>query len=278
MSKLKTTTNPVDVAYFRFGIIAPVIQGTYSDASESAYYRRVTATPFILPDGSSCQYSPDTLQRWTSKYRNSGMDGLMPKNRKDKGKSRTIDETAEVEIERFLLEFPHANGVGIHDHLVRDGFIDTSVSVRAVQRFLQKRDMHKPREVILKERHAFEMDMFGKLWQADTAFLPSITLEGESKSRRTCVVMIIDDHSRMIVGGEIFFHDNALNFQKVLKDAIEAFGIPDKLVSDNGGPYRNSQLSFILGNVGIRESHPAVRDAAAKGKVLCEGFYYPHLF
>ena len=36
---------------------------------------------------------------------------------------------------------------------------------------------------------------------------------------------------------------------------------------DNGGPYRNEQLSFILGSLGIAESHAPVRDGASKGKV-----------
>ena len=79
--------------------------------------------------------------------------------------------------------------------------------------------------------------------------------------------MIIDDHSRMIVGGGIFFNDNALNYQKVLKDAIASYGIPDKILMDNGGPYRNGQLKFILGNLAIHESHARVRDGASKGKV-----------
>ena len=36
---------------------------------------------------------------------------------------------------------------------------------------------------------------------------------------------------------------------------------------DNGGSYRNGQLSFILGSLGIAESHTPVRDGASKGKV-----------
>ena len=44
--------------------------------------------------------------------------------------------------------------------------------------------------------------------------------------------MIIDDHSRMIVGGGIFFNDNAMNFLAVLKRAVIAYGIPDVLYMD----------------------------------------------
>lgn len=266
MSEPNTIVSPVDTAYFRFATIAPVIQGTFSDASEAAYYRRVTTEALTLPDGRKRKYSPDTLEKWTSLYRKNGMDGLMPKARKDKGKSRSIDDEAATEIERYLETYPFASGVAIHAHLIENGFLPAVVSVRAVQRFLKEKDMHHPRETILRERRAFEMERFGQMWQADTAYLPNI-IGKDGKSRRTYVIMIIDDHSRMIVGGEIFYHDNALNYQKVLKDAIAAHGIPDKLLMDNGGPYRNGQLKFILGNLGIKEKHARVRDGATKGKV-----------
>ena len=266
MSNSKTNPTPMETACFRFGMIAPVIQGTYSDASEAAYYRRITLDPVTLPDGRTFRYSPDTLERWASLYRKNGMDGLLPKARRDKGTSRALDAEATEEVIRLFSEFPGINGVAVHGLLVKNGFIPATVSVRAVQRLIRELNLKKPREGAFRERRAFEMSRFGQLWQCDTAFLPYITDEA-GRSRRTYVIMIIDDHSRLIVGGEIFYNDNTLNYQKVLKDAITAFGIPDRIYVDNGSPYRNEQLSFILGSLGIAESHTPVRDGASKGKV-----------
>jgi len=79
--------------------------------------------------------------------------------------------------------------------------------------------------------------------------------------------MIIDDHSRMIVGGEIFYNDNALNFQRVLKRAVETYGIPDKLYLDNGSPYSNGQLTLICDSISTLCLHTPIRDGASKGKV-----------
>ena len=79
--------------------------------------------------------------------------------------------------------------------------------------------------------------------------------------------MIIDDHSRLLVGGELFYSDNACNFQKVLKDAIATYGIPDKLYVNNGCSYSNEQLSMICVSLGILLLHTKVRDGASKGKV-----------
>jgi hypothetical protein len=79
--------------------------------------------------------------------------------------------------------------------------------------------------------------------------------------------MIIDDHSRLLVGGELFYSDNAANFQKVLKNAVATYGIPDKLYVDNGCSYSNEQLSMICVALGILLLHTKVRDGASKGKV-----------
>lgn len=81
------------------------------------------------------------------------------------------------------------------------------------------------------------------------------------------MIMIIDDHSRMIVGGQIFYNDNAYNYQKVLRQAIATYGLPDKLYLDNGSTYSNRQLTHILNSLGIVEIHTPVRDGAAKGNV-----------
>lgn len=262
---MKKTVEPLKMAHFRFALIAPVIQGLFPDASEAAYYRRVTEEPIIRPDGTPYKYSPDTLERWTGLYRKHGMDGLISGTRKDKGVSRKLTSDAIDEIYRLREKFPRINGVMIHQMLIHGGFLDATVSVRAVQRFLKENDLKSARNPQIRDRKAYEMPEFGCMWQADTAYLPYITENG--RSRRTYLIMIIDDHSRLIVGGEIFYNDNAYNYQKVLKQAIATYGLPDKLYMDHGGSFENDQLTLILDSLGIVESHAPVRDGAAKGKV-----------
>ena len=66
MTKRKSTISPFEEAHFRFGLIAPVIQNVYPDASARAYYRRVTEKPILCPDGIAREYKPVTLEKWTS--------------------------------------------------------------------------------------------------------------------------------------------------------------------------------------------------------------------
>ena len=266
MSKdTEKTKHDAEVAQFRFALIAPVIQGLYPDASATAYYKRVTASPLTLPDGSTVTYSYKTLEKWKSQYTIGGLDALMPNTRSDKGISRALNEDAIAEIYRIKEEHPRMNATQIYEHLVREAFIPSTVSVDSVQRFIRHNDLKSARDPNLRDRRAYEEDKFGKIWQADTCYLPYITEDG--RSRRVYCIMIIDDHSRLLVGGELFYSDNSCNFQKVLKDAVATYGIPDKLYVDNGCSYSNEQLSMICVSLGSLLLHTKIRDGASKGEV-----------
>ncbi|MCC8029199.1 MAG: DDE-type integrase/transposase/recombinase [Lachnospiraceae bacterium] len=276
MNDTDYTRKAAEIARFRFAIIAPVVQGLFPDASQTAYFKRVTEHPLVLPDGSSVKYSYKTPEKWAYLYRKGGLEALMPTERSDKGTSRVLSDEAIAEIYRIKEDLPRINATQIHRKLVQDCFIPSSVSVDAVQRFIRHNDLKSARNPNVRDRKAFEEDAFGKMWQADTCYLPHITEDG--KSRRVYCVMIIDDHSRLLVGGGLFYNDNAYNFQKVLKEAIATHGIPHKLMVDNGSPYSNEQLSMICVALGVVLIHTRVRDGASKGKSLYDGFFYPHLF
>ena len=262
---IETTKKDAEIAQFRFALIAPVIQGLYPDASATAYYKRITENPLTLPDGSVVSYSYKTLEKWKSMYSIGGLDALMPNVRSDKGTSRALSDEAIEEIFQLVKDFPHMNATQIHKYLIKHSFIRDDVSVDTVQRFIRFHDLKSARNPNLRDRKAYEEDEFGKIWQADTCYLPYITEEG--KRKRVYCIMIIDDHSRLLVGGELFYNDNACNFQKVLKDAIATYGIPDKIYVDNGCSYSNEQLSMICVSIGTVLLHTKIRDGASKGKV-----------
>lgn len=257
-----------ELAYFKFALIAPVIQGTYPDTSVAAYCRRVTGQPIARPDGALFQYKPATLERWATLYKAGGMEALMPKERSDKGSPIALSDECVLEIHRIKEKYPKLNAVQIHIRLVQEGLLPASVSARTIQRYIKANGL-KAAVVSgpLKDRKAFEEPFFGAMWQADTCYFPYIP-DGSGKRKRTYLIMLVDDHSRMIVGAQLFFEDNAYNFQKVLKDAVATFGIPNKIYCDHGPSYENSQISLICGSIGAVLIHAPIRDGAAKGK--CE--------
>ncbi len=265
MASEKRAASPTQIAQFRFALIAPVIQGLFPDASRTAYYRRVTEKPLRFPDGTERALSYKTLEKWVSDYQRFGFDALIPRIRSDKGQSRALSDTAVEEICRLKQQFPRLNATQIHASLIQNGFIASRVSVCAVQRFIKRHGLNSALNPAMKDRKAFEEDAFGKLWQTDTCYFPHIVIEG--KARRVYAICIIDDHSRLIVGGGLFLNDSAANFQTVFQSATASYGIPAKLYTDNGAPYANEQLALICGQLGTVLLHAKVRDGASKGKI-----------
>ena len=265
MNTTTTSSKAMEVAQFRFALIAPVIQGLFQDASRTAYYKRVTEKPLTLPDGTVREISYKTVEKWVSEYQRGGFDALIPSERSDKGASRALPDTAVEEIYRLKKEFPRLNATQIYAKLIQDGFIPATVSVCAVQRFIKHNDLKYARDPNIRDRKAFEEDSFGKMWQTDTCHFPHITENGVS--RRVYAICIIDDHSRLIVGGELFYNDSAANFQSVFRKAVATYTVPIKLYTDNGAPYANEQLSLICGSIGTVLIHAKPRDGAAKAKI-----------
>jgi transposase InsO family protein len=251
-------------AHFKFALIAPVVQGIYPDASKAAYYKRVCENPIMTPDGKERTFKPKTVEGWERMYREGGMDALVRSQRKDKGQTRILSDECIHEIYRLKEKFPKLNATQIHRSLLRDGFILPNASVRSVQRFIKEWNL-KNAGTTAKGRLAFETGYFGAMWQADSCYFPYI--EENGKKRRTYLVMVIDDCTRMIVGANIYYEDNSFNFQKTLKAAVATYGIPHKVYVDHGSPYHNNQIALICGSIGTLLLHAPVRDGAAKGKI-----------
>jgi hypothetical protein len=269
MSNQEISNNEIaraaEISQFRFALIAPVIQDLYPDKSRTQYYKRITEKPLTQPDGKVVVYNHKTLEKWVSLYNRGGIDALMPKTRSDKGTTRVLSDEAVSRIFQLRKDFPRLNATQIYLQLIRDGYVPATVSVCAVQRFIRRNDLKSARDPNMRDRKAFEEDAFGRMWQADTCYLPHISEDG--KLRRVYAILIIDDHSRMVVGGELFYNDNAPNFQKVFKDAVSTYGVPTKLYVDNGCSYSNEQLSLICGSLGTVLIHTRVRDGASKAYV-----------
>lgn len=256
----------IEMAYFRFSLIAPVIQDTFTDATKAAYYRRVTGNAFSLPNGKTIVYKQKTLEKWEACYRKKGMDGLMPHERSDSGKTRALDENAIAEIHELKEKFPRINATLIYTKLIEDGAIkQQQVSLSSIQRFIKQNNLKSAVNLNQKDRKAFEEEYPCGMFQADTSYTSYIKENG--KSRRTYLIQLVDDHSRMIVGSRFFYEENAYNFQQVLKEAISRFGLCKKLYLDNGSTYANSQLTLICGSLGIVKLHTPVRDGASKAKI-----------
>lgn len=256
-----------EMAMVKFSLIAPTINNTYPQVSKRAYYADVSQRPVALPDGSVRFFNANTLATWESRYRRFGFEGLLPKQRSDSGSVRKLTEEQKETIADIKAKFPKMNCVEIRNKLVSCGVLDADgASLSTIQRYVRAHFAKGAQNANCKDRKAFEEEFSNGMWQADTLYGPYVSA-GNKHTQRSFLQMIIDDKSRMIVGGRFWTADNAVNFQNTLKEAVGTYGIPDKLYVDNGAPYRNDALAGICGRIGCVLIHTPVRDGASKGKV-----------
>lgn len=262
----KELNNSIAIASMRLAAIQPAFNNTYPDMTKAAYYARIAQKPFKFPDGREVLYTPGTYACWESSFRKGGFDALIPKERSDKGHTRKLDADVIAKIYDLRERYPRLTATGIRDKMILDGFIkESDASVATFQRFIKKNNLKGASAPGQKDRKAFEEEFSCGMYQADTLYGPFLNENGTP--RRTYCIMILDDKSRMIVGGKFFYEDNSTNFLQVLKEAVSSYGIPGKLYVDNGASYKNSQLPLICGQLGTVLIHTPVRDGASKGKV-----------
>ena len=87
--------------------------------------------------------------------------------------------------------------------------------------------------------------------------------EGSARAR---LFLIVDDHSRLLVDGRFFAHENARACQDLLRRAITRRGVPDVLYADNGAPFSNAWLARTCGVLGIRLVHSKPYSPEGRGK------------
>lgn len=253
-----------DIALFRYNQIYPLLQKSYLEDSQQAYLENYAQQAIHFPDGSKRHIRPGTLRDWLRNYKNHGFDGLKPKSRLDSGFSRSLTTDQRIEALRLKQENPRRTASSIRRMMIKSGFFPIGAcSESTIQRFFRKNKhtIQRPKE----DMRAFEMEHVNQLWQIDTSHGPFLTID--QRKIKTYVIAIVDDASRFVVGSDIYFEDNGLNVQQTLKKAIDTYGVPQRLYTDNGKPYRNRQLELICANLGIGLNHAAPYHGNAKGKV-----------
>jgi len=252
-------------ALFRYSLIAPAVVGTFEAPSLAQYFRNIASKRHRGPDGRYIDVTYHSLERWYYDYKKSGLAGITPKERIDRGRSRALPSGAIHMIQGLKDEFPYITGKAIYNKLVEGGTINAAdTSLSTVQRYIRNNGLKRTAENA-QEMKAFEMEFANDCWQADTSQGPVIKVSG--RKTQTYLISFLDDASRMIVHAQFYLNDNSVNMQDSFKQAVAKFGVPKMLFVDNGKSYDNLQLQLICASIGIVLAHSRPYVATSRGKI-----------
>jgi putative transposase len=253
-----------NIALFRYGLIAPILNGQVT--SQKDYLAEICSQVHQVPYYGPKEFTPKTLSCWLLDYRRAGFDGLKPKRRSDRGKSRKLSR----ELEEHLLALrQEERGLPVsvfYDQLVDKGeILPIEVSYTTVYRLLKKHGMIGKEVTKAPERKRFAYDTVNTLWQGDMSVGPYLIVNG--KKLKTYLFAFIDDCSRIVPFAQFFFSEKFDSLKAVFKEALIRRGIPKIVYVDNGRIYRSDTFHIACASLGIALTHTQPYDAASKGKI-----------
>src|SRR6266404_1149950 len=253
-----------EIALHRWAVIAEAAGDRLTPRERGALVRQIAARACTHPDGSARRYSRGTIDRWLRAWHKGGLEALRPSPRADTGVVRAHPELF-AEAAALRLELPGRSAAQIASILYhRHG---VAVSERTVRGQLRRAGLH--REALAAEPKAYgryEAARPNERWITDVLVGPWVPYPKREGSARARLFLIVDDHSRLLVDGRFFAHENARACQDLLRRAITRRGLPDVFYADNGAPFSNAWLARTCGVLGIRLVHSKPYSPQGRGK------------
>ena len=228
-----------------------------------AVHRAHERTP--TPTARSRHYSRATLDRWIRAWRRGGLEALRPETRSDTGAVRAHPELAD-EAAALRLELPSRarppRSLGSSSPVTASAWPSARCanSSHAVGSAAKRWPPNRRPSAATRRR--------GRT----TAGSPTCSSDPGSRTRRVAssvrakLFLIVDDHSRLLVHGRFFAHENARACQEALRTAIVHRGLPEVLYADNGAPFKNAWLTRTCAVLGVRLVHSKPYSPEGRGK------------
>src|SRR5512135_206072 len=253
-----------EIALHRWAVIAEAANDRLTPAERGALVRRIAGRAHTHPDGASRKYSRGTIDRWLRAWRRGGLEALRPSPRAGTGTVRAHPELF-AEAAALRLELPGRSAAQIASILSHRHGI--TVAERTVRGQLRRAGLH--REALAAEPKAYgryEAARPNERWITDVLVGPWVPWPRRDGSARARLFLIVDDHSRLLVDGRFFAHENARACQDLLRRAVTRRGLPEVFYCDNGAPFSNAWLARTCAVLGVRLVHSQPYSPEGRGK------------
>lgn len=260
----------MQIATFRFGVIAELVDGTrFEHGEKSRLIKQKASREYTIPGSKRTRLSCAVIQLWLGTYRRSGcrIESLKPKRRADKGVYRGLPAHLCMAVRRLKKESPRMSVPVILQKLRQSMEIDEKekVNVSSLYRFIKAEGLSEGTTAEV-DRRRFEAEFPNDIWQCDVMHGPMVEIE-DGKKRKAYLFAIMDDHSRLVVHAEFLLSESYDSLRLCLRKAIEKRGLPRKFYVDNGACYRAADLEQALALLGIALTHSRPYTPEGRGKI-----------
>jgi transposase InsO family protein len=207
--------------------------------------------------------TPRTGYKWVRRYQEQGEAGLYDRSRRPKTSPQKSNALIEESVLKVRRAHPVWGGRKIQWKLIQDG-IKPVPAASTITAILSRNEMLDPKE---SKKHSslqrFEMERANQLWQMD--FKGHFEIADGSVCHP---LTVLDDHSRFLIGLKACSNEHARTVQRQLKDIFACYGLPERMLMDNGSTWKgfHTGLTFWLVRLGIQVVHGRIHHPQTQGK------------
>lgn len=185
--------------------------------------------------------SRPTAYRYLERYKASGPHGLLDRSRRPLASPAKTGQATEAYLIGLKERFPFWGAqklLAVFDREAAEGLHSLpSCSRSAAERILRQAGLvsGKRQKSALASHERFEYEKPNQLWQMDFKGHVALTQGG-----RCHPLVILDDHSRFLLCLKAFGQQSMGQVRQALKGCFERFGLPERILCDNGGPWAST--------------------------------------
>jgi transposase InsO family protein len=258
------------IAVFRFGVIADFVTGLRLHRGEKErLLADKCARKWTIPYCNRTSIGRSTIRDWITSYQNGGsrLEALYPRERSDRGKSRTIDDETALNLIGLRNQMPRATVETLIKTMIQRRLISpgTRLNVTNVWRFLNHHGLMAKSQSPGVDRRKYEAELPNDIWQSDVMHGPRVVVN--ERRRKAYLIAFIDDHSRLVPFAGFYLSENLAAFLDAFEKALLKRGLPRKLYVDNGSAFRSRQLEHVCASLAIALIHATAYQPQGKGKI-----------
>lgn len=245
-------------------ILGPLLYGEMDGAKRTQIIKEITARERV---------SERTLRRWLFAYKHEGYKGLLPKSNTGGGKNSSVTQEIVDQAVMLRKEIPTRSIRQIITILEMEGLVESGTVKRStlqdhlVKRGYGSRQLQMYHSTGAGAARRFQRLHRNDLWQLDLKYLLVLPETATRKAQQLYAAAVIDDATRLVTSCQVYEKQDTQNVLAGFRFAIEQYGIPDAIFTDQGSQYVGRHLNQVCAKLGVKKLTARPRAASAKGKV-----------
>jgi len=249
-SRRRDDERAIQVALFRYGVVAPLVdQDEFASGEVVRIVRSIAEQPHYLPGSGPVRISERTVYDWAKALREGGIEALRPAVRKDAGTRRVLSDKVLQRAVQLRKEQRKRKTSTLLDIMRREGTLDGQLGFHraTLDRHLDRLGASRRRLKVLGSQRTIKMefDNFGDLWVGDYHHGP-LVITPDERVVAAKLGAFIDHCTRYPVADRYYLDEGLDSLRDCLLRALMRWGSPDKTYVDRAKIYRSDQLRYAL--------------------------------